>query len=245
MSKSLAKLENLTGHKFQNLSLLTRAVTHRSWAYEKMANGNDAAIRLLQNETMEFVGDSVLGLVIAEQLYIRNPTLSEGDLTLMKHHLVSSDTLAAIAQKLDLGKYIRFGKGEEKTGGRKKQALLADTLEAVIAAVFFDSGYIPAKNFVKKLFKDALNQVTPVSSLDFKTMLQEKLQAERRSAPIYKVVEADGPSHDRTFLVEAAWDTGRTNGSGTSIKAAEMEAASLALKTLEQESINKVKKSDV
>lgn len=240
MSKSLAKLENLIGHKFQDLSLLMRAVTHRSWAYEKMANGNDEEIRLLQNETMEFVGDSVLGLVIAEQLYTRNPTLSEGDLTLMKHHLVSSDTLAGIAQKMDLGKYIRFGKGEEKTGGRKKLALLADTLEAVIAAVFFDSGYIPAKNFVKKLFNAELSIVTPISSLDFKTVLQEKLQAERRSAPVYKVVKADGPSHNRIFLVEAAWDKGKTNGTGTSIKAAEMKAASSALKMLAKESDNKV-----
>lgn len=137
MSRSLAKLETRIGYQFKDLSILERAVTHRSWAYEKVTNGNDEDVRELQNETLEFVGDSVLGLVIAEQLYTRNPTLSEGDLTLMKHHLVSSDTLAKIALELDLGKYMRIGKGEEKTGGRRKQALLADTLEAVIAAVFF------------------------------------------------------------------------------------------------------------
>lgn len=234
MSKSLAKLENLIGYKFEDLSLLERAVTHRSWAYEKITNGTDAEIRLLQNETLEFVGDSVLGLVIAEQLYTRNPKLSEGDLTLMKHHLVSSDTLANIAIDLNLGEFMRVGKGEEKTGGRRKHALLADTLEAVIAAVFFDSGYVSAKAFIKQIFKAELSQVTPTSSLDYKTLLQEKLQAEKHSAPTYKVIKTDGPSHDRIFWVEAKWEGGKTNGKGTSIKSAEMEAASLALKKLEK-----------
>ena len=236
MSKSLAKLESLIGYQFKNLTILERAVTHRSWAYEKITNGSDAEVRQLQNETLEFVGDSVLGLVIAEQLYSRNPDLSEGDLTLMKHHLVSSDTLAKIALELDLGKYMRIGKGEEKTGGRRKQALLADTLEAVIAAVFFDSGYVSAKAFVTKIFYNELKEVTPITSLDFKTLLQERLQSEKRSAPSYKVVETDGPSHNRTFWVEAKWDDGKTKGKGTSIKSAEMEAASLALKKIEKKS---------
>jgi ribonuclease-3 len=235
MSNSLAKLENLIGYKFTDVTILKRSVTHRSWAYEKITNGNDDEVRLLQNETLEFVGDSVLGLVIAEELYRSNPTLSEGDLTLMKHHLVSSDTLAQIAKDINLGKYMRVGKGEEKTGGRRKQALLADTLEAVIAAVFFDSGYIQARAFIQRIFKDKLKEVTPVSSLDFKTLLQEKLQSEKRSAPVYKVIKTDGPSHNRVFFVEAKWDNGTTQGSGTSIKSAEMEAANLALKQIEKE----------
>jgi ribonuclease III len=246
MSKSPAKLENLIAYKFDDASLLERAVTHRSWAYENISNGNEDEARLLQNETLEFVGDSVLGLVIAEQLYLRHPGLSEGDLTLMKHHLVSSETLGKIAKKLKLGDYMRVGKGEEKTGGRRKQALLADTLEAVFAAVFFDGGYNAARTVIENIFKAYLNEVTPTSSLDFKTLLQEKLQSEKRSAPVYKVVKTDGPSHDRTFWVEAAWEGGKASGKGTSIKSAEMEAANLALQQIEKESKkNQVRKSDV
>lgn len=235
MLKSLDKLEKLIGYKFQDSKMLVRAVTHRSWAYEEITDGNDEEIRLLQNETLEFVGDSVLGLVIAEQLYKLNPNLSEGDLTLMKHHLVSSETLGKIAKELHLGDFMRVGVGEEKTGGRRKQALLADTLEAVIAAIFFDGGYEEAKEVIKNIFADKLRDVTPISSLDFKTLLQEKLQSEKRSAPKYKVIKTDGPSHNRTFWVEAKWDTGTTSGKGTSIKSAEMEAASLALKEIEEE----------
>lgn len=232
MSKSLAKLENLLDYNFKDLSLLERAVTHRSWAYEKLAGGADEEIRKLQNETLEFVGDSVLGLAVAEELYKRNPTLNEGDLTLMKHHLVSTETLARAAKEIGLGEFMRVGKGEEKTGGRRKQALLADTLEAVIAAIFFDSGYIRARYFVSRILKKEFNAATPTSSIDYKTLLQETLQAERREAPVYKVLKTEGPPHDRTFLVEAAWDSGKTTGRGGSIKAAEMEAADLALKIL-------------
>ncbi len=245
MSKSLGKLERLIGYKFKDIAILERAVTHRSWAYEEITNGNDEEVRSLQNETLEFVGDSVLGLVIAEQLYVRNPTLSEGDLTLMKHHLVSADTLGRIAKDIGLGKFMRVGKGEEKTGGRRKQALLADTLEAVIAAVFFDNGYIFAKEFIKKIFNEELKEVTPISSLDFKTLLQEKLQSEKRSAPTYEVVKTDGPSHNRTFWVEAKWDDGKTSGKGTSIKSAEMEAANLALEKIGKVTRKQSKKSNV
>jgi ribonuclease-3 len=234
MSQNIAKLENVIGYKFQNLSLLERAVTHRSWAYEKMPDGDDVKVREHQNESLEFVGDSVLGLAIAEQLYLRNPQSSEGDLTLMKHHLVSTGTLAKLAQNLKLGDYIRVGRGEEKTGGRHKQALLADALEAVIAAIFFDSGYIAARAFVNRIYADELRQATPKSSIDYKTLLQETLQAEKLSAPVYTVVKTEGPPHDRTFFVEAVWDTGKVSGEGSSIKAAEMMAANLALKELKK-----------
>lgn len=235
MSKAPAQLEELIGHRFADPTLLERAVTHRSWAYEQISGGADEEVRNLQNETLEFVGDSVLGLVIAEQLYLRHPDLTEGDLTLMKHHLVSAETLAKIARKLRLGDYMRVGKGEEKTGGRRKQALLADTLEAVLAAVFFDAGYDAAREVIIRIFAGHLREVTPTSSLDFKTLLQERLQAEKRPAPVYKVVRTDGPSHDRTFWVEARWDGGRTSGKGPSIKSAEMAAASEALEQLAEE----------
>lgn len=233
MPQPIAKLENLLGYKFKDLSLLERAVTHRSWAYENIFDGDEEKIREQQNELLEFVGDSVLGLVIAEQLYLKNPKASEGDLTLMKHHLVSTGTLAKIAAELNLGEYIRVGRGEEKTGGRRKLALLADVLEAVIAAIFFDSGYIAARVFINRIFAEELRQTSPKTSIDYKTRLQEILQAEKLSAPVYSVIKTEGPPHNRTFFVEAVWETGRVHGQGNSIKSAEMMAASEALKMLE------------
>ncbi len=235
MSKNLAKLEHLLGYKFQDLELLERAVTHRSWAHEKLPDGEDEKVRELQNESFEFVGDSVLGLAIAEQLYLNNPAATEGDLTLMKHHLVSTETLAKIALNLKLGEYMRVGRGEEKTGGRHKQALLADTFEAILAAIFFDGGYITARNFVIRIFTEELRIATPRSSIDYKTLLQETLQANKLSAPTYKVIKTEGPPHQRTFFVEAKWEGGEVSGQGNSIKQAEMMAASLALQELKDE----------
>ena len=235
MSQNLAKLEQTLGYKFRNLKLLEQALTHRSWAYENLLDGDEKQIRNLQNEALEFVGDSVLGLVVAEQLYKRNPEMSEGELTLMKHHLVSMGTLAKTAKKLNLGKYMRIGRGEEKTGGRQKPALLSDAFEAIVAAIFFDSGYIQARAFLNRVFVEEFRAATPTASLDYKTLLQETLQAEKRSAPVYSVVKTEGLPHNRTFFVEAVWEGGRVSGKGTSIKSAEMKAASLALKKLEKE----------
>ncbi len=244
MSKNLANLEQLIGYKFQNIALLERAVTHRSWAFEQVNLGEDAEARNLQNESLEFVGDSVLGLTIAEQLYNLHPNASEGDLTLMKHRLVSATTLAKVSKTICLGEYMRVGRGEEKTGGRRKSALLADTLEAVIGAVFFDSGYVPARAFVARLYAEQLRTATPKSSLDYKTLLQETLQATKHPAPTYSVIQVDGPPHERQFLVEAVWETGAVRGTGTSIKAAEMMAASLALKKLNNGKAANVKHHD-
>lgn len=236
MSASPGELENIIGYRFKDISLLERALTHRSWAYEMSVGTVDGEAALLQNETLEFVGDSVLGLAIAEQIYEKNPGSSEGDLTLMKHRLVSSETLADIAASLGIGKFVRLGKGEERSGGRTRKTILTNTLEAVIGAVFFDSGYVAARSVVTKLFAEHMREVTPGSSLDFKTLLQETLQASRRKAPVYRVVRTEGPSHDRKFFVEAVWDSGKAEGSGRSIKAAEMEAASAAIELLKTES---------
>lgn len=233
MTPRVARLESQIGHKFKDLALLERALTHRSWAFENMPGEPDENVREIENESMEFVGDSVLGLVIAEQLYNSHPKDNEGALTLMKHHLVSTATLARIADKMSLGEYVRVGRGEEKTGGRKKQALLANTLEAVIAAVFIDGGYTAARVFVSRIFADELRNATPKNSIDYKTMLQELLQSEKMTAPSYNVIETDGPPHDRTFSVEATWATGKAKGQGNSIKAAEMMAAEEALAMLQ------------
>ena len=231
MPEKLTKLERRLGHKFQDADLLERAVTHRSWAHENRTTDIEN-MRDSQNESLEFVWDSVLGLVIAEELYLKNPTLNEGQLTLMKHRLVSTETLAKVSAGLEIGKFLRMGRGEEKTGGRGKQALLADALEAVIGAVFFDSGYVEARHFIKKIFAKELRAATPDSSVDYKTMLQERLQSQKLGAPQYRVVRTEGMPHERKFSVEAVWESGTAGGEGTSIKAAEMMAARRALETL-------------
>jgi ribonuclease III len=229
---NLGKLESMIGHKFKDLSLLERAVTHRSWAHENLPGAGDEELRCAENESMEFLGDSVLGSIIAELLYRDAPSRSEGDLTLMKHHLVSTATLATIAERLDLGAFMKVGRGEEKTGGRKKHALLADTLEALIAAIFLDAGYPAARVAVGRIFADELRDADPGRSVDYKSALQEVLQAEGGPAPAYSVLETEGPPHAREFLVETTWSTGKAQGRGPSIKAAEMMAAAEALKIL-------------
>jgi dsRNA-specific ribonuclease len=162
-------------------------------------------------------------------------TVREGVLTRMKHRIVSTATPARIGARLGLGNHLRMSRGEEKTGGREKPAILANTLEAIIAAVFFDSGYAEARNFVTTLFDEEIKAATPRASLDYKTLLQETLQAAKLSAPVYSLVQTDGPAHERTFHVTAKWESGETNGVGSSIKAAEMMAASEALKAIDRE----------
>lgn len=237
---SLAKLEKLLGHTFRSPELLQRAITHRSWAHEKMKGQSEATIRGAENESLEFVGDSVLGLAIAELLYNEHPGSAEGDLTLMKHRLVSMRTLAEVAKGLDLGSFLRISRGEERSGGREKPAILADTFEAIVGAVFFDGGYVAARSLVTDVFAEELKSVTPRGSLDFKTLLQETLQAQKLAAPVYTLIRSEGQPHDRTFFVEASWADGRATGSGRSIKAAEMMAASEALRAIGADGLNTI-----
>jgi len=167
MADGLEKLERLIGYEFRDIKLLERSVTHRSWANEEVLFRDEKQSRALQNESLEFVGDAVLGLAIAEQLFILHPESTEGDLTLMKHHLVSTETLARIAAAHGLGSFMRVGRGEERTGGRRKQALLANTMEAVIGAIFFDGGYSAALSFIKRMYsedlRNAVSGTSPVS----------------------------------------------------------------------------------
>ena len=232
MSDKAGKLEGVIGYKFKDIKLLERALTHRSWAFENLPPDDQDVIRQSENESLEFLGDSVLGLVIAEHLFRDHPEFDEGGLTLMKHHLVSTATLAEIAEGLKLGEYMRVGRGEEKTGGRRKQALLANLLEAVIGAIFIDGGYSAARVFIVNSFAEELKTATPMNSIDYKTTLQELLQSRKEHAPSYSVIKTDGPPHAREFTVEASWDSGSTEGHGTSIKAAEMMAAEEAIRVL-------------
>ena len=225
--------EHRIGYTFANRALLERALTHRSWAHERAQSGREAEVRNLHNEAFEFVGDSVLGLVIAELLFEKFPNASEGELSLMKHRLVSAMTLTEIAEKLNLSEVLRLGRVEDKTGGRRKGAILSDTLEAIIAAVFFDGGFAASQALIRNLFADELENISPAIALDYKTMLQERLQAEKRLAPVYKVIRTEGPPHRRTFFVQATWDTGQIEGHGTTIKTAETMAAKSALELLD------------
>jgi ribonuclease-3 len=228
-------LSQSLGYDFRDRTLLERALTHRSHAHEQVGPGGEERARDLHNEALEFLGDSVLGLVVAERLCRDHPELAEGDLSRMKHQLVSTETLARVSASLGLGEHLRVGRGEEKTGGRRKHALLADTFEAVLAAVYLDGGMEAARDFVGRALGTELEDATPESAAaaDHKTLLQERVQAAARVTPTYELVETEGPPHDRTFHVEVRWGESSTRGSGASIKAAETDAARRALADLE------------
>jgi ribonuclease-3 len=231
---NLNLLEGVLGYNFRDRALLERAITHRSWAHEQVAPGAEEQARKLHNEAMEFLGDSVLGLIIADLLCRIYPDASEGELSRMKHQLVSAATLTKASLRLQLGDYLRFGRGEEKSGGRRKDAILADVLEAITGAIFLDGGLEAARVFVEHALSEELARVNPINAAeaDYKTMLQEKLQAERRPPPRYAVVEMVGPPHKRVFHVELTWDGGSVRAQGRSIKAAEAAAAQQALETM-------------
>lgn len=231
----LDALEQSIAYRFSDRSLLERAITHRSWAHEQVAPGHEGEARRLHNEAFEFVGDSVLGLIVADYLFQSYPDATEGELSRMKHRLVSAHTLANAAEQKSLGDFLRFGRGEEKTGGRRKKALLADCFEAVLAAIFFDGGFSAAQDFVHHALGDELTSADPegAAAADFKTLLQERLQAEEGDPPCYEVVETAGPPHRRIFHVEVRWKEGSVRGHGRTIKAAEICAARLALEQRE------------
>ena len=240
-------LETTLVYTFKDRSLLERAVTHRSWAHEQVAPGDEHHARKLHNESLEFLGDSVLGLVVANYLCNSYPVGTEGELSRMKHRLVSEPTLAKASQTLNLGDFLRFGRGEEKSGGRQKNALLADVFEAITGAIFLDGGMEAATHFVCYALRSELEGADPLSAAqaDYKTMLQERLQAERRPAPRYAVLETLGPPHRRIFHVEVLWDGGSIQGEGHSIKAAEAAAARAALEVMRtdesEETVEEVK----
>jgi ribonuclease-3 len=229
-----SQLEEKLEYNFRDRRLLERALTHRSWAHERVGSGGEREARTLHNEAFEFVGDSVLGFVVAAALFRSHPEVTEGELSRMKHRLVSTQTLARVARRLQLGEYLRVGRGEEKTGGRRKRALLADTFEALLAAVYLDGGYDAAEHFVRRALGRELEEASPESAAaaDFKTMLQERLQSERHLAPRYDVVETEGPPHARIFHVEVVFDQERVRGEGQTIKAAETDAACRALELM-------------
>ena len=226
MSKNLSTLEQRLGYRFNRIDLLERALTHRSSPSQSETSKTDGS---QHNETLELLGDSVLGLAVVERLLEKNPEMDEGGLTQMKHRLVSDRHLAELATEMGLGEFIILSKGEEVSGGRFKQALLAGALESVVGAVFLDSGYVPARNLVRAMFGRRIDDAVPSKESDHKTMLQEHFHALKQPPPTYRVISSEGPSHDMVFHVEVSWQGGSETASGRSKKQAEMSAAGKAL----------------
>lgn len=233
--QKLDQLERIIAYQFRDRALLAQAMTHRSWAHEQISTRSQLDARPLHNEALEFLGDSILGLVVADYVFKAYPRASEGELSRMKHRLVSAPTLAKASTELALGDFVRFGRGEERSGGRRKRALLADVFEAVTGAIFLDGGLEAARKFVERALGEELRNANPVSAAaaDPKTMLQERLQATRQPGPQYTVVETLGPPHRRMFHVELKWNGGSARGEGATIKAAEAAAAQAALEQME------------
>ncbi len=224
----LAALQQTLGISFNDPSLLEEALVHSSYINE------NPGFALAANERLEFLGDAVLGLVVAEKLYQDFPQFSEGEMTKLRSVLVRRDSLARIARTLGLGSYLYLGKGEAASGGRHKPANLAAALEAVIAAIFLDQGSASSRDFVLGLLNKELQKVVSQGvKTDYKSQLQELIQSKQQPTPAYYLVEAAGPDHDRKFTVEVRIDnTVLGKGSGRSKKVAETEAAHAALEQL-------------
>jgi ribonuclease III len=216
-------------YRFKDRGLLEHALTHKSKAHEDPSGG------VADNESLEFLGDAVLGLVVAEALFRSFPTYSEGQKSKIKANLVSTVALAELAEQLGLGEHMILGRGEEKTGGRRKQALLADTCEALIAAIYLDGGLDPARNFLMREFQPGIEAAREPDYFgrDHKSRLQERLQARGRPLPSYRVSGEIGPDHRKLFHVEVfVGEEMIAQGVGRTKKEAEQEGARLALETL-------------
>lgn len=224
------KVESLIGYGFDNADLLLEAVTHRSFHNENPGQGG-------HNERLEFLGDAVLDLVVADSLMRLHPFAAEGQLTRLRASLVNEASLAQLARSLEIDTVIRLGKGEEKNNGREKPSILSDALEAVVGAIYLDGGYQAARDALEAWLAQVLVEVEDESSYeDAKSALQERLQAVGKGPGTYRVVWSSGPDHDRVFEVEFE-DGGAAlgRGRGHSKKEAEKDAARAALEVLSRE----------
>ena len=219
-------LETAIGYRFGNISLLQNALAHSSYANERWHDS------LKSNERLEFLGDSILGMVVAEYLYRNFPGRPEGELTRMRADMVCETSLAAIADKIGLGDHLLLGHGEEVCGGRNRASILADAVESVIAACFLDGGMDAARGFIDRFVLTNV-PVRQLANRDYKTALQELVQQKKNQILSYMLVGESGPDHDKQFLVEVCLNgavVGR--GSGTSKKRAEQDAARAAMESL-------------
>ncbi len=218
-------LEDSLGYCFKNKKILTEAITHRSFFHENPDRAD------AYNERLEFLGDSVLGLVIVEYLFLLDNRLTESVMAKMKSYLVKEAVISEVSTSLSIGNYLRLGKGEEATGGRKKKSLLADAIEAVLGAVYMDGGFEAAREVILRLFRRRINDIVSSGEFhDFKTDLQEKTQLLFGTIPEYKTIREEGEEHRKVFTVEALILGERYGtGSGKSKKEAETLAAKEAL----------------
>jgi ribonuclease-3 len=221
-----SEFESRLGYTFTQRELLRRALTHKSYSHE----AKELDVR--HNETFEFLGDSVLGFVIGDLLFRHFPQMDEGALSKMKAFLVSAPSLAAKARELGMGEVILLGIGEEKTGGRKKDSLLANLFEAMIAGVYLDGGIEAARRLIERTFVPDIEKIDQQDLLfqDFKTARQELAQGNGLPLPDYAVVAEVGPDHDKTFVVEVKLGKLTTRGEGSSKKEAQQQAARHALR---------------
>ncbi|HQN65731.1 MAG TPA: ribonuclease III [Methylophilus sp.] len=219
---SLDSLAKRIGYQFRDAKLLRQAVTHRSFATNN-------------NERLEFLGDGVLNFIIAHQLFLRFPKLPEGDLSRLRAKLVKESSLAEIALELDVGNILKLGEGELKSAGWRRPSILADAIEAIVGAVFLDGGFAEAEKLVLNLYDEKLSTIDPkIIDKDPKSQLQEFLQSKKIDLPDYQVIQIEGEAHAQTFRVECFVGKFniRTQGEGTSRRAAEQQAAQLALEQI-------------
>lgn len=222
--ESLKKLESRLGIKFKDRQRFLQALTHRSAATES---------GLSSNERLEFLGDAVVGLVVGEYLFEKFPGYSEGSLAKSKSYIVSETALAEAAQALGLDEFVRVSSGEASTGGRRRRSILADAFEALVAAVYLDSGIRSARRVIRETLKEVIrSSATDEHRRDYKSALQERTQARERITPIYTILSEDGRDHDKTFVAQAViGSTVIGEGSGKSKKEAEQAAAFDALRS--------------
>ena len=220
----IKQLSDLFKYQFNDVSLLELALSHRSYQHNN-------------NERLEFLGDSILNFTIAESLYQKFKTLPEGDLSRLRASLVKSESLAEVAKSIKLGDFILLGEGELKSAGWRRPSILADTFEAIIGAIYLDGGFEEARKFILKFFQTQIESIDPKRIVkDAKTTLQELLQSRKLMIPEYKVIKIEGEAHNQVFFVQCEISQLRlqTEGSGTSRKLAEQEAAMVAIEEVKQ-----------
>ncbi len=248
MEAVLTELEVALGHGFANPELLVCALTHRSLANQRnQESGPDAPPTASDNERLEFLGDAVLGLVIGEALFLLHPEWHEGELTRVRAHLVSRQHMAEVAKAIGLGEHLRLSRGEDRSGLRRKGTVLSNTMEAVVGAVFLDGGLEPVRTFAQRyVLGETVEQLAKelrsgAALGNYKSALQERLQADQAGSPVYKVKSESGPDHHKRFLVEVrlkptVGEPGKplARGTGSTKKHAEQDAARRALARLDQ-----------
>ncbi len=227
-SLNISDLENRLSYEFRNKDLLHQALRHSSYVNEMIED------TLEDNERLEFLGDAVLSLIVGHTLMSLDPNLKEGDLSRIRANLVNESQLASLARKLGLGSYVLLGKGEILSCGHKKDSILANTFEALVAAIYLDGGFEGAFQIINDLYSDlTLSIHTATFNQDFKSRLQEYVQATKQGTPAYRIIREMGPDHNKTFVVELRIDHLQSEGVGKSKKIAEQEAARKALDLLQ------------